>query len=351
MFLIPAWAAMKEVARPKRSLVSTAIPNEWRWVFLAFVLLVGWRHEVGADWFNYLEHYYSANQGSEYLDWWLDDPGYRLLLWITVTNGWAVHALNLIGAVVFTYGLIVFCRSLARPWLALAVSVPYVVLVLGMGYSRQGFALGCIMVGLVALSRSRIAAFFVWVVIGATFHKSALLLLPIAVLVNSQRRVVTIISLAVVGFVSYGLLLERSVESLQQTYIDEAMQSQGALVRLLMNALPAFLFLIYRNRFDLEPAYKRLWFWFSVLSLVLCGVYFATDASTAVDRIGLYLLPIQLMVFACLPEVFGRNSAGCVGIVVCILLYYAAVEFVWLNYAVNAGAWIPYRFYPMEPVF
>lgn len=351
MFLVPAWAALQENLQPKNFNSSVPMPMEWRWALVAVLCLVGLRHEVGGDWYNYLGHYLNAGYESRYTDWWLNDPGYRLLLWLSFKGGWPVHAVNLMGGIFFSYGLVVFCRSLPRPWLALAVSVPYVVLVLGMGYSRQGFALGCIMAGLVALSRVRVLPFLLWVVLGASFHKSALLLIPIAALVNSQRRAVTIMWVAVVGFFSYGLLLESSVERLQQNYLDVAMQSEGAFIRLLMNAVPALLFLIYRDRFKLAPTEKRLWFWLAVLSLGMFSVYFTTSASTAVDRIGLYLLPIQLMVFAYLPEVLGRNSGERSDFVYYILFYYAAVEFVWLNYAGHAHAWIPYRFYPLESVF
>ncbi len=351
MFLVPAYAAIQELARSRQSVavgLSRPMPSNWRWITLALLLLVGLRHEVGGDWGNYAAHFESAASDSRYAEWWMSDPGYRLLMWIGAKAGWSVHAVNLMGGMFFSYGLVLFCRSLPRPWLALAVSVPYVVLVLGMGYSRQGFALGCIMAGLVALQRQKTRAFMIWVVLGATFHKSALLLLPILALVNSQRRVMTLLWLVVIGFFSYGVLLENSVESLQTNYVDAALQSEGALVRLLMNAFPAVIYLFYRNKFDLSPTQKLLWFWLAVISLALFGAYFVSQSSTAVDRVGLYLLPIQMFAFAHLPEVLGRNAAQRKDYVAIVLFYYAMVEFVWLVFATHSFAWIPYRFYPFE---
>lgn len=354
LFLVPAFAATQEVSR--RLSVQTVrttnrLSDEWRLVLVGLIFIIGWRHEVGGDWFNYLEHYYSALSESRFKEWWFNDPGYRLLLWLTVSNGWSVHAVNLMGAVFFSYGLIKFCNSLPRPWLALAVSVPYVVIILGMGYSRQGFALGCIMSGLVMLGQGRVLAFVIWALIGATFHKSALLILPLAALASSRRRLLSLIWVGVVGFLSYGILLQDSVENLQKNYLDAQYQSEGALIRLLMNALPALLFLWNRKKFAFSFAQERLWFWFAVISLALFGVYFVSPSSTAVDRVGLYVLPIQLMVFAYLPDVLGRNPGQRSDLVILVLLYYAAVQFVWLNFASNAFAWIPYKFYPLESVF
>jgi hypothetical protein len=71
-------------------------------------------------------------------------------------------------------------------------------------------------------------------------------------------------------------------------------------------------------------------------------------ATTAVDRIGLYMLPLQLLVFSYLPDVFGRQGRRNGGWVFAVLGYYGAVLFVWLNFAVHSDAWVPYRFYLLE---
>jgi len=65
-----------------------------------------------------------------------------------------------------------------------------------------------------------------------------------------------------------------------------------------------------------------------------------------VDRVALYMLPLQLVVFAHLPDIFGRKNQGFV--VAGVVVYYAAVQFVWLNFASHAFAWLPYRNYLFE---
>ena len=58
------------------------------------------------------------------------------------------------------------------------------------------------------------------------------------------------------------------------------------------------------------------------------------------------------MVFSYLPEVLGGQSGqGNRSWVLAALAYYAMVEFVWLNFAINAFAWLPYRWYPLEVLF
>lgn len=353
MFLIPAWAALNERAtRPGVGRTGMApgaqLSGAWWSVIVALTLLIGWRHQVGGDWFNYLNNFQNAFYDSKFTSWWRDDPGYRLLEWLAIQAGLGIYGVNLMAAAVFSLGLVWFCRSLPRPWLALAVAVPYLVIILGMGYSRQGAALACIMAGLVALGNGRVARFVLWAVVGATFHKSAVLLLPMAALAASRRRWVTAAWVAVVVAGSYVLLLQDSVDSLTAGYLDAGYQSEGALVRLLMNALPAALLLWKRDRFAIALAQERLWLWFALASLAMLGLYFVSSSSTAVDRVALYLLPLQLMVFSYLPEVLGRGRGGRETWVRLVLLYYAAVEFVWLNFATHAFAWLPYRWLPLE---
>lgn len=356
MFLIPVGLALRESVR--RQLVVGAwqapvfkLPQLWWLIVIGLTLLIGWRYEVGGDWGSYLRNFDNATYRIGQEGWWDSDPGYRLLEWIAIQFDWGIYGVNLLGAFLFSLGLVVFCRHLPRPWLALAVSIPYLVIILGMGYSRQGIALGLLMIGMVALGNGQVRRFVFWTVLAATFHKSAVVLIPIAALAASRRRFVTALLVGVVALVSYVVLLQDAVEGLVSGYIDAEYQSQGALIRLMMNALPAVLLLWKRKRFEGSLPQQKLWFWLSLVAIAMVALYFVSPSSTAVDRMGLYLLPLQLMVFSYLPEVLGKRRGNNNVWVVAVLVYYAAVEFVWLNFAIHAYAWLPYKFYPFEVLF
>ena len=349
MFLVPALAAVQERWRHPGWIMwlpAWRVEGAWWLVGLTLTLLIGYRFHVGGDWYNYLKNFYDV-QWLELADVLrLSDPGYQLLKWISIRNGGYIYAVNLVSGLLFTLGLVVFCLSLPRPWLALAAAVPYLVVVVAMGYSRQGVALGLAMLGLVALGRGGTLWFVVWVLLGATFHKSAVILLPIAALAAAENRYW---KMAWVGVVSLGaaLLMREQFDKLYVDYVEAEYQSQGALIRILMLAVPATILLVWERRFPFTLAQARLWFWCAVLSLVLLALVILSPATTAVDRIGLYLLPLQLVVFAHLPEVLGRPGQANENWVWAVLAYYAAVLFVWLNFATHAGYWLPYRFYPL----
>lgn len=354
MFLMPATVAFAGRLN-RRRLFGAAPPmwmnGSWFLVAVALALLIGLRVEVGGDWFNYFNYLEIA--ASEDLVTLLarEDPGYMLLNWLSFQLGAGVFGANLFGGLFFSIGLVVFCRRLPRPWLALAVAVPYTVIVVGMGYSRQGIALGFAMLGLVALARRSTLWFVVWVVLGATFHKSAVLLLPISALASSRNRYWTAMWVGVVAGVAYYVLLADAVDALVTNYIDAEYQSQGALIRLVMNALPAAILLAWPKRFWFSAGELQLWRWFAIISLVLLAILLATPASTAVDRVALYMLPLQMVVFSHLPDVIGTRGQRNAQVVFAVLLYYAAVQFVWLNFATHATYWLPYRFLPLEASF
>jgi hypothetical protein len=69
-------------------------------------------------------------------------------------------------------------------------------------------------------------------------------------------------------------------------------------------------------------------------------------SSTAVDRVALYLIPLQLFVFPRVPQL-APTALKRTPLVVGIVVYYAAVQLVWLNFSENATYWVPYHFMPL----
>ncbi len=355
MFLLPALAALvMETQRTGTLPVDEAETSVGAWVAVGIVLtlLIGFRYEVGGDWMNYFD--YMDDVAGRMLDEVIlnSDPGYQVLNWLSVELDWDIFGVNLMSGFIFAAGLVVFCRHLPRPWLALAVAVPYLVIVVSMGYSRQAVALGLAMLGLVALGKKETGWFVFWVMLAATFHKTAVLLLPLAALAAAHNRFVAIAwgvgSLAL----GYWLFLEDSVERLYVNYIVAEYQSSGAMIRLAMNLVPAVILFVWSRKFSFTEGERRLWLLFALISLALFGVFLVSPSSTAVDRIALYMLPLQLVVFSHLPDVLSEESETDVSVpLLGVLGFYGLVQFVWLNFADHASGWLPYRFYPLEAWF
>lgn len=344
IFLLAAYPAASS-ARPSRLANSRsgllAFSGPWLVVLLVLTFVIGLRHEVGGDWYNYFTYQWMSKNFAFSDVWGKEDPAYWLLNVLSLQAGWGIVGVNLASGFIFSTGLVLFCRSCPRPWLALAVSIPYMVIVVAMGYTRQSVALGLAMIGFLAIRRRQYVRFCLWLVLAATFHKSAVLLIPIVALTATRNKAAVAGISLLTCFIAYHVLLAEHAEELLSEYTDEVMTSQGAFIRLLMNAVPATLLLRFRSliRENLED--QRLWRLLSWIALAMFFLYFFVPASSAFDRMGLYLIPLQLVVFSRLPDVVRSPSAKREA-VFAIVGYYGLVLFVWLNFAVHAKYWVPY---------
>jgi hypothetical protein len=345
MFLMPAWAA---IAQPRLRAAPRLGPG-WVLAWLALTLLIGLRFQVGGDWNSYANAVYAASGRSlaEVLTG--GDPGYGLLNWLAWHLGLGVYGVNLACGALFGLGLIVFCRQQPRPWLAMAVAMPYLAVVVGMGYSRQAVAIGLAMLGLAALSRKSNLRFVAWVALATLFHKSAFILLPLAIVVARRGRWWTAAWVGATAIVIFALLVEDYADALVRNYLVAQYASEGAAVRVAMNALPGAIFLAFRRRLAPDEHLRRLWSWIALVALVTVVLLLLSPSSAAVDRMALYLIPLQTFVFARLPDLGGRDRDITNVLIFSTLAFYGVVLAVWLNYASHAFAWLPYRFYPLEP--
>lgn len=344
MFLIPAFIALYQKPMP------LPIPKKWPilwWIaFIVIALLVGLRYEVGADWNNYLQNYlnYSFYEADDSFK----DPSFKFLNYLARVTGGGIILVNAISGLIFTWGLVIFCRTQPRPWLAFTVAIPYLVIVVAMGYTRQSVAIGLVMVAIAALIEMRIYRYFIFMALAVTFHKSAIIVLPLVALISTDSRWIKMLLLLVTAVTLYWLLVRDATDNLVENYITAEYNSSGAAIRVAMNAVPAGLFLLFRKRFRLAKEENGFWMMLSIAALLLVGILLVSPSSTAVDRIALYWIPLQLFVFSRLPEAMGKPGKTNSTWTFLIVLYYAAVLGVWLIFANHSVYWLPYNFYPWD---
>jgi hypothetical protein len=318
----------------------------WLLAGFALTITIGLRYQVGGDWNNYLEQFaYIPSWELVEVFGYVGDPGYTLLVWFAGRNDFGIWFVNTVCGGIFSYGLIAFARSQPRPWLALAVAVPYLIIVVAMGYTRQAAAIGFAMLGLVRLGQGAFVRFALCIALAAAFHKTATLLLPLAALSATKSRLWTALWSSAVFAILYSTLLEKELDNLIKNYAEARYQSEGAAIRVAMNALPAIVFLLNRRRFAIDRQEDKLWTYISVIALGAIVALVLTPSSTAVDRLALYGIPLQLFVWSRLPEVIlrGRSAVivfGCVS-------YSSLVLVTWLLFATHSTYWLPYQLYPL----
>lgn len=310
---------------------------------IGMAVIIGLRYDVGADWENYVRIFSFSpftELGSALAK---GDPGYQLVNWTVKRAGYGIWLVNSVCAVIVAWGLVRFARAQPDPWLAVVVAVPYFVVVVAMGYTRQAAALGILFAGLAALQRgSPVVTFAAYVALAALFHKTAVVALPLVIFSGERNRLRNLLAGAALSVLLYDVFLSDSVDLLVRGYVDARYASQGAAVRVAMNLVPAIVMLFAGKKLLFSRQEYRIWRAFSFAAIALMLVLLVSPSSTAVDRIALYIIPLQIAVMTRVPALFRSHGVG--GRV--IVLYAAAIQFTWLNFAVHAKYWVPYHFYP-----
>ncbi|MFK8013649.1 MAG: EpsG family protein [Marinicellaceae bacterium] len=314
--------------------------SSWIFIGVIFSVLIGLRDQVGGDWYNYDQHfkyigYYTLNEVLQ-----RSDPGYYLINWLMLDWGYEIYAVNLICGIIFTVGLIILVRQQPNPWLAFSVAIPYLIVVVAMGYTRQAVAIGFVFWAIAALKNKHFTQFLILVALAATFHKSAVLMIGLGLFLQGNGRIIRSFAVIAIGFGIWSAFLAEYQESLWKNYIESNMQSQGAFIRVAMNFMPAFLFLIYRKKW--KKLYPDYTFWLIIALGSVASIFVVGLAPTAIDRVSLYFTPIQIVVFARMPYLL-KDRIPIQTTTRLILLFYLLVLYVWLNYATHSRFWVPYN--------
>jgi hypothetical protein len=311
---------------------------------LLIIVMIGLRYKVGADWDEYSTIYLRTGplELPEALK--LGDPAYQLLNWVCYQAGLGIWAVNLICAAIFGWGLYRFCQVQSLPWVAAAVAIPYMVIVFAMAYTRQGVALGILLAGLSKQIRgASILNFAFYTLIAAAFHKTAVMMFPIIAITSRGSNIVNFFIIFFFSILLYDSFLGNSMDSFIQNYLGTKYASQGALIRIAMTSAAAGILLTNKQKLQFDSFEWKTWRNFSLCSLGTLACYPFFSSSTALDRVSLYLMPLQLAVFSRL----GATSRNKTVTVLVILVYMAMVEGVWLLFAEHSRYWIPYRIYPI----
>lgn len=311
--------------------------------WLLYNLISGLRFQIGGDWFAYTRMIDRvAEQG--FLGGLVEtDVGFGLLAWLLTRLDLGLATINVVCSGILSLGVIRLARRTEHPWLAITAAVPYLLIVVGMGYIRQAAAIGFILFAINALVDRRNWVALAFFLAAAAFHASALIVLPFLAVAYVRSVPITLMLMFFLAAVGFFLLsgTER-FEQIQDGYIDSGYASSGATVRILMNVAPAIVYLLVRNRLPISVLERKIWTLISLASIALAIILPFSPSSTVIDRLGLLFSPIQIYVFGYLPRALNIPSRRSGLMIIVVVAYCVAIQLIWLNFADNASAWVPY---------
>jgi len=331
------------------------IPLAIAFVFLA--ILIGFRHEVGGDWDNYLDLYYLYADNIKYgegMDF-SNEVGFQLINFIVYWLGGNIYFVNLLAAIIS----LAFLMAAINRWkgdilFGLICAFPYLLMVMLMGYTRQGIAACIVLYAMSFLRSGQAGNYLLGLLLAMQFHTSAILLLPL-MYSNQKLNGQTLLKFLGVCLLVGSLYLYFSGQSsgleglsddsyYSQNYlVEESVFSQGVFQRIAIVLFGFMVFFIFRKKFvgmfGDERIFLNMFFFF----VALVSLLFLDVPTTPVDRILLYVLSFSMIILARVPAILGQRSYGYWGALTIFSLISFAQLYVWLSYAYNASAWLPYQ--------
>ena len=330
------WAAARaNAAIPER-------PVRWL-IILLLSLFIGLRREVGGDWDSYLILFHRAQSYGLLDALSLSDIGYMLSARLLGWAGLSVGALNLLFGTLFAAALIRFCATRPSPPLALLVAIPVLVVIVAMGFMRQGGAISLVMLALASWHDGRRRLPLLLIGAAPLVHWSAMLLLPlIAALPSGRPRNPWIMTGA--GLAAGLLLVAVAAMSPYSAALGRGF-SLGAVLRIVPSLVALFLFLLFHKRMLLRKDEGATLAFF-------CGIVGFTVplliTAPVADRFNFYPIIFQMMIATNLVTLASSDSIRrLIGIAAALpsLILYGG----WMTFSAYTACWSPYRSYLSAP--
>ncbi len=310
---------------------------------LFYALVAMLRFEVGGDWGAYVRMYDDVRMSSLGDSLSITDPAFALLLWVSAQLGISVYLANGIAALLLALGIVRLAATTRNPWAAVTISVPYLLIVVGMGYVRQAAAIGLVLSAIVTLGRGQTLRTMINLGLALAFHSTSIIVWPLFAAVMARRNKLQVALIAVLGTAGFLFLVSSRLGTFETGYVDEAYDSSGALVRLLMGLVPSLLLLARFRSFSAPGQTRGLWLLFALANLGFFIALGVAASSTAVDRLALYFAPVQIIVFGEMAALVRSSRQTRLLLRLALVAVAIAVQMVWLLYATHASYWVPYK--------
>ena len=252
----------------------------WYFLIIFLIIFIGFRFDTGGDWGRfesvYITHSFALNDifksGHDF--------GYELLSLIFKKMNLNFSFVTLILSTILILSISSFSQKNEDKWLTLLIAFPYLITVVGMGFFRQGAALGFCIFALLKLYEKKNLYFLVFIFFAVSMHKSALIFLPFYFL--AQKPFLRHYLFLFLFIIFLYIFLKLDIIRLWDLYVgaDKHLESRGTYIRYWFNFIPSIFFIFYSNKLSNSKIEKKIFLiisWLVVLSfplLFLCIYFF-----------------------------------------------------------------------------
>ena len=180
-----------------------------------------------------------------------------------------------------------------------------------------------------------------WILVASLFHASAFIVAVLVALSYTRDRLQAAALLLVSAIPAYYVLFS-TFDIYLRRYGQHRIDSGGVTFRVAMNAVPAIILLVRGSKAYAPRNEELFWRSLSWLSLALVPAMFFVKSTTAIDRLSLYAVPLQILVLSVIPSQLSTSPATRIFPVMAVIAYCAATLLVYLALGTHAQYYLPY---------
>lgn len=313
------------------------------WILVIFLLtiFIGFRNEIGGDWIHYEKFYYNI-PNLNFNSIINSSLVYVYINQISHYLGTQIIGVNFICAIFFMLSLSIFLNNTENKWLALAISFPIIIIILGMGYTRQGLAFSFSLLLIKALEDKNLLKSIIYIILSVLSHKSALFISSFLLFLffwYHKKYIFILLSILIPIF--FAILFWNYYKHLVYFYagVGQHMFSYGSLPRSLLILFFGIFFIIYKKKFKNMSGYQI--FVYTAFSYMIIFLFpLSVITSIAADRILFYLYPLKLVFMS-----FANLKDKTIKLITFILSStYLLYLITWISFGKNSSSWVPYKF-------
>lgn len=310
--------------------------------FLFSLLFFGFRFEVGADWYNYIRKFYLADNLSyiDYLE--TSDYGFANISYFFHYIFGNYQSLVFFMSFLSLLGIFKLVSvQKASPVIFFLIVYPYLLVVVGPNYIRQGAAVGLLCLSFAYAFEGKTKKALISALVAILFHASAVIgfiILYFSMYRLNHKKLIYILFLTFFG----ALLIGPRILSKLDFYINDfSNQATGIYFRIILYSIPFFLILLDRKIYYRNDIESRLIKISMLLFIAISGISFFN--TVIADRLLIYTIPAQALLASRVVKNM-RSSTNALLISGYIFMFSLLQLNSWLEYSLWAKiAWIPYN--------
>ncbi len=340
------------------NLFNKVLNNKYFYYLLSifFIVFIGLRSEIGCDWDAYITLYekYSSQDFGEILtnnfSSILNLDNFGNILITKLSNN--IYTFNTLYSILFVIPLFYFCSELERKYLALLISYPYYIIVVGMGPLRQAACISFLMVSIILIIRKKYYSHYLLSIFSLSIHQSSILLNALILLPNlgnitklikkifsNRYSIFILISILIIIGVSFPSIIYSTFYYFK-FYGDKVPKAKSAILLWIMNFIPLIIFIINSTKFNFEYSLKRILTIFAIFSFLLLPLIFFN--TVIAYRLSLYLFPASILITSKIPDLDLFQFKNSYFINIIYALSFSSL-IIWLNFAFHSSCWVPYK--------